>query len=911
MAQANVEVKVQSQDLERLKGQLVELQKGLKIQYDIDGKPIDVVLDKSLNLQKQVRLLTAELRKTKEGTAEFTLLSQKLNDAKDNLDRVNVKSRDLFASLSLLPGPVGVFFGQLNGAIGLMKTFSGFSLKDIRNQFKETVNDIKDIIKNLFGLNKSTEDLDQTTKDLTQAQQQQTAATVGAVAAIKDQTKSTSNLSVEINKNGQAVINATKPIKDMTKEELKLFNEQKKKIQQNKQIGAGLIEQARATQTANNAIQNQTKSQEKFNLVTNLGSKAANGLKLALSALGIGALIFLVSNVVMKLIDFVNRTKESEEANKALEAAIDSLNESLDTEASLLQRQTEYRAKLAKLAGKDEKEIYKIRRDGLLGEIKNLDLVLQKNGQLDQLRDELNRKAVKAIISEEEYRKESDRLQEERIKLEEKREIKRLELNSLTIDVMQSAKDKAADKDKKRIDDGNKYAEEQRQRDLQADQEIQKLKEQNYLASVADERKRQEDQLVIEFENERKRIKGLQINDERKNQLLLQTETQYENKYKELKSKFAKEDEDNRKKINEKMTQLRLDAIEDETQKSIVKIQEGYEEELKVLNKALEDKLITQEQYNQAVLDLNKKSENEIAKVTDDFNKDQRDKRIKRLDDELRLLELQQSAIREGTKAYYDNQRAILDAAEKKEIEASENKEKEILAIKEKYAKLRRDIDKQEKNATLQLIGETVGAAGQLFGALASLYEDEAKTSKKAFENRKKLQVASAVMGAAQSIISVLSAQPAGNVVLDGILKGIRIAVVAAQTAAQISQIQKTQFEGSGGGSGAGTVRGMARGGYIDGPRHAQGGTLIEAEGGEAVMTRGAVSMFRPILSMMNEAGGGTSFNKNLMVTANDAPLTTKPAEQMAPTIVKTYVVSNELTSEQEKLARLKNLSTL
>jgi hypothetical protein len=64
------------------------------------------------------------------------------------------------------------------------------------------------------------------------------------------------------------------------------------------------------------------------------------------------------------------------------------------------------------------------------------------------------------------------------------------------------------------------------------------------------------------------------------------------------------------------------------------------------------------------------------------------------------------------------------------------------------------------------------------------------------------------------------------------------------------------------------------------------------------------------MLSMMNQMGGGTSFGNQLFIRP-DAPLVERPAVEQSPVIMKTYVVSNELTSEQEKLARLKDLSTL
>ena len=119
--------------------------KKITFELDINGKPIDVVIDKTLNLKQAARELTKELNKTKEGTKEFELLSSSLADVNDKISTTNAKSRDLFASFSLIPGPIGEIAGKLNGAIGLMKTFSSFSLGDLKFQFKETINDIKDI----------------------------------------------------------------------------------------------------------------------------------------------------------------------------------------------------------------------------------------------------------------------------------------------------------------------------------------------------------------------------------------------------------------------------------------------------------------------------------------------------------------------------------------------------------------------------------------------------------------------------------------------------------------------------------------------------------------------------------------------------------------------------------------------
>jgi hypothetical protein len=140
------------------------------------------------------------------------------------------------------------------------------------------------------------------------------------------------------------------------------------------------------------------------------------------------------------------------------------------------------------------------------------------------------------------------------------------------------------------------------------------------------------------------------------------------------------------------------------------------------------------------------------------------------------------------------------------------------------------------------------------------------------------------------------------------------LAGIGASIASGIAKITSANKSSGGGSSGGGGGENMGknyeRGGLIKGPRHAQGGVMIEAEGGEAVMNRGSVTMFAPLLSAMNQMGGGTSFNSNIM-SRPDTPSLAEPAREQSPMVMKTYVVSNELTTEAEKQARLKDLSTL
>lgn len=65
-----------------------------------------------------------------------------------------------------------------------------------------------------------------------------------------------------------------------------------------------------------------------------------------------------------------------------------------------------------------------------------------------------------------------------------------------------------------------------------------------------------------------------------------------------------------------------------------------------------------------------------------------------------------------------------------------------------------------------------------------------------------------------------------------------------------------------------------ARGGLLTGPSHAQGGiptAFGELEGGEAVINKRSTQKFMPLLSSINEAGGGRSFAKGGVLNTKDS----------------------------------------
>jgi len=190
--------------------------------------------------------------------------------------------------------------------------------------------------------------------------------------------------------------------------------------------------------------------------------------------------------------------------------------------------------------------------------------------------------------------------------------------------------------------------------------------------------------------------------------------------------------------------------------------------------------------------------------ATDVQEAERADKRkAKAIDDQLRLLELKGQALTDGTRAFYDNQEQILRAAADKEILAAKGNADTILAIKAKLNKDLDDLNQKRIASDWAVATATLDALSSLSGALAGSLDEEAKTSKKAFEQRKKLQKATAIMSAASGIITILTQPSTLPSPFDFIVKGINAAALAISTAVNIKKIDQTQFESAGSSSSA------------------------------------------------------------------------------------------------------------
>lgn len=418
-----------------------------------------------------------------------------------------------------------------------------------------------------------------------------------------------------------------------------------------------------------------------------------------------------------------------------------------------------------------------------------------------------------------------------------------------------------------------------------------------------------------------KKVRGTTVEEQKQLTVELNNlETQYLN---DKTARDGKLIEENKKKnktlMDDEIGALNLrkakgELTEDKYQAELYKIQKQYTKD----KKDLLDVEIANEEYK-----TNKKkqlAETErslkLTALQDEMNK------IDRLN-QLFLFDLEQDNER------YKLKREKLSEAEKLELQAVENNEIERNKIIQKYSDLRRGIDQEQLNNTIQTERARVAVKQKALDDIILIAGAETDIGRAALIAKQillakelameiKRTITFSTQAASRSVVAVAegTAQTAKigfpqNIPMligyaaqaFGIISAIKSAVSAAKGSANSSESTASAPTPNMG-------RNYEKGGMLNGPRHAQGGMMIEAEGGEAIMTRGAVTMFQPMLSMMNQMGGGTSFGNQLFIRP-DAAAVSKPQQEQSPVIMKTYVVSNELTTESEKLARLKDLSTL
>jgi len=350
--------------------------------------------------------------------------------------------------------------------------------------------------------------------------------------------------------------------------------------------------------------------------------------------------------------------------------------------------------------------------------------------------------------------------------------------------------------------------------------------------------------------------------------------------------------------------------------------QQAFNKETNDLDLKFSNGEMSQLEYNIKQRELNKtQSAERLSNLQNDF-KSEKEFQQKKFDEGLIDQETYNKNIEDATRSFNDNQFALQTAFDQASIDQQKFLSETLVQTKQAEIEARIGLE----NSIIDAASTVGGLLSQLAGdnkalaitgllveqgaAIADILVRSARTkadlmAKKAVYMSLIPNPVTAPIGTAG--VAATSAGLATNTI--GTITSL--AAVAAAIASGVSKISSqgkeskstTPKKESG-------PRGYAKGGMIGGKRHAEGGTLIEAEAGEAILTRGAVSMFRPLLSMMNQAGGGVPFT-NMVTTRFDNPSTQNVRDEQSPPIFKTYVVEQDLTNSQHKQARLKNLSTL
>ena len=963
-----IEVGVNTGELDQASlkvGELKKLSENLSIQYDIDGKPIDIVINKTLNLQKQARVLTAELRRTKEGTAEFKLLSTAVGDAEDGLARTNAKSRDLLSSLQLIPGPVGEFASQLNGVIGLLKTFSSFSLKDLQFQLKETVGDFKDIYNGFFGTKQAA---DETTASLDKNANTLDKGTVAASRSVKaneNLTKSsvttqkafrglndeqlkiitsldklestTKNLDVQFKKNeAQVSINGAAYRKLSQAETQAALSGKALTVTTQGIIVAEGVATA-ATLTFAGALQ--------FLKAAFVSLMAATGIGLVIVA--IGALISLLIDGFVALKDFATGTAEAARDTKKFAKEIETLNELLDLDLADAKRRNAERIALLKSIGKSEVDIKKATVDGLKDQLK---LVEQAQIDADKLENELFKRSKKLGSDITEDLKTT---QKRRSELDQQAKDLRTQIRVSELEEIGNNLKLKTEKEKKAAEDD--YA--RRLKELEARIQLEINKEQTSQKILSELLEKRAKMVIDHDKMGYYQAQLLRQENDKKVQAALDEDAKRIQAY------------------QAKVEDIRVAAIEDEEQRALEARENKLYYDKVALSYDLEFQKRSKEEQTAVLKNLEEAAAMDLLKIRDGFymKKFQKDEEafLKEVELQTRLkeFELQNGQTRldqandfntlygdfifgsKGLKAQFqkyfvDLRQIYADEFVNTETRLEQEKEQlqrdfdekkltresyesqvvaiddKIIANRERNTQRQLELDKLEIDSKRANADMTIQVGERLAGALSAIAGKNKKIQKAAALVEAAVAIARIVTDTTRAIIafsaSVAPLGPAGvpiaaaYAVKAKISGALGIATIVAQSIGKLKSIDDSDTGGTEGGGqqGNGLGRGYAQGGMIKGKRHAQGGTLIEAEDGEAVMTRGAVTMFAPLLSAMNQMGGGTSFS-NMNVVRGDNPILNNPAQEQAPLIIKTYVVENELSSTQAKQARLKDLSTL
>lgn len=401
-------------------------------------------------------------------------------------------------------------------------------------------------------------------------------------------------------------------------------------------------------------------------------------------------------------------------------------------------------------------------------------------------------------------------------------------------------------------------------------------------------------------------LAGIEGTEEQKNQIRLLLAEQYERDIAELEQRYSQEELDRRIAAEEanmnrlleinrgnyaKMQELRLQQLESEKQQAIEQAQ------------------LTGESVNLIELEYEQKKQDAITELEEQAEADRQAKLQAYLeegmqgtegDTELEKLE----AELELRQQYYDSL-VNMDAEAKAQMFTSEEQWRQA-CIEAGNAVIKSDravMDEKDRLAKLtkQQAMTQVAAVGEIAGQISTLLGEVAGDNEQAVAFQKVATIAQIAINTALGIANAV-AQGAGMpfpanlaAIASGIAAVVSGIVAAKQALSQAQDVKAPAF---------------ATGGLVSGPGTGTSDDIpAMLSNGESVMTARATDMFAPLLSTLNQAGGGVPIAMNDAASAMDGrDYIAGMLEQSLASMPNPVVSVEEINTVQNRVTALETL---
>jgi hypothetical protein len=293
-----------------------------------------------------------------------------------------------------------------------------------------------------------------------------------------------------------------------------------------------------------------------------------------------------------------------------------------------------------------------------------------------------------------------------------------------------------------------------------------------------------------------------------------------------------------------------LKALGEETQKSINTTSENLLEESNV-------------KKQEAIAEYNSKVKDETIKTEDEIN----DARIKRFDDYLAYI----------SSAFSEASNLISQFAQQQQDRSTQQLDDQISLDRERiesqYASAL--ISREQYDNEIQQLEQ-------------KQEQDQLEIDRKNFRTEKALSIAGATIDGARAVLGAFAGTQGGIVV-----RTLAATLAGVFAATQIGLIARQEFR-------------AATGGIVPGDGSGEIDSVpARLAPGEAVINARSTEAFLPLLSAMNEMGGGKSFVPDLPATNQSQRFAPVFVENQNKEPIRAYVVESDISNAQKRISRI------